>query len=87
MVDVFKDIEVLESALIAFNEGASDEKYAAIYSLEKLLLEKKDQARVFEAQMDKDFEEFFSKDLDELKVTSGDEEIGSSNNKIIRTQN
>lgn len=51
MVDVFKDIEVLESALIAFNEGASDEKYAAIYSLEKLLLEKKDIVAQFEADM------------------------------------
>ena len=32
MVDVFKDIEVLESALIAFNEGASDEKYCLLYT-------------------------------------------------------
>lgn len=55
MVDVLKDIEVLENALIAFNEGASDEKYAALWSLEKLLLEKKDQMREFESQMEADF--------------------------------
>lgn len=50
MIDVVKDIEVLENALIAFNEGASDEKYAAIWSLEKLLLEKKDSLREFESE-------------------------------------
>ena len=53
MTDILKDIEVLESALIAFNEGASDEKYAAIWSLEKLLLEKKDQILEFEKQAEK----------------------------------
>lgn len=50
MVDVLKDIETLENALIAFAEGASDEKYAAIWSLEKMLLAKKDQVREFEEQ-------------------------------------
>ena len=35
MNDVLQDIEVIESALIAFSQGASDEKYAAFYSLEK----------------------------------------------------
>jgi len=42
MIDIINDIQVIENALIAFTEGASDEKYAAVYSLEKLLLEKKD---------------------------------------------
>ena len=51
MVDVLEDIQTLESALIAFNEGASDEKYAAIYSLEKLLLKKKDSVVQFEKEM------------------------------------
>lgn len=55
MVDVLKDIEVLENALIAFNEGASDEKYAALWSLEKLLIEKKDQVLEFETEMEKEF--------------------------------
>ena len=49
MNDVVRDIEVIENALIAFSEGASDEKYAAMYSLEKLLLEKKDVMSEFEA--------------------------------------
>jgi hypothetical protein len=49
MTELMTDIDVIESALIAFNEGASDEKYAALYSLEKLLLEKKDMVAKFEA--------------------------------------
>lgn len=55
MNDILNDIEVIENALIAFNEGASDEKYAALYSLEKLLLEKKDIVTKFEAELDSDF--------------------------------
>ena len=51
MVDVLKDIEVLESALINIQEGASDEVYAALWSLEKLLLEKKDMVAAFEMDM------------------------------------
>ena len=42
MVEVEHDIAIIENALIAFNEGAADEKFAALHSLEKLLLEKKD---------------------------------------------
>lgn len=53
MVDVLNDIRVIEDALIAFNEGASDEKYAALFSLEKLLLEKKDLVLEFEQSHDK----------------------------------
>ena len=41
MVEVAHDIQVIENALIAFNEGAADEKFAALWSLEKLLIEKK----------------------------------------------
>jgi hypothetical protein len=51
MVDVLKDIEVLENALIQIQEGASDEVYSALWSLEKLLLEKKDMVAQFEADM------------------------------------
>jgi hypothetical protein len=50
MIHLLKDIEIIESALIGINEGASDEVYAAIYSLEKLLLEKKDMVAEFEAE-------------------------------------
>ena len=51
MVDVLKDIEVLENALIQIQEGASDEVYSALWSLEKLLLEKKDMVAEIEADM------------------------------------
>ena len=55
MIDVLHDIEVLENLVIAMNEGASDEKYAALYAVEKLLLEKKDLFRKFESDMKKEF--------------------------------
>jgi len=48
MVEVAHDIQVIENALIAFNEGAADEKFAALWSLEKLLIEKKDALLEFE---------------------------------------
>ena len=50
MVDIIRDIEVLENLVIAMNEGASDEKYAALWAVEKLLLEKKDIIREFEKE-------------------------------------
>ena len=40
MIEVFRDFEVLENAVIAFTEGASDEKRMALYSLQKLIAEK-----------------------------------------------
>jgi len=55
MQDVVNDIVVLESALIAFNEGASDEKYAAVWNLEKLLLEKRQMLSDFEQDMEEEF--------------------------------
>lgn len=48
MNDIIHDIQVIENAVIAFTEGASDEKYMALHSLEKLLIEKKDQVAEFE---------------------------------------
>ena len=56
MNDVIRDIEVLENLVIAMNEGASDEKYAALWAVEKLLIEKKDAVRQFEFDMEKEFE-------------------------------
>jgi len=50
MNEVVRDIEVLENLVIAMNEGASDEKYAALYAVEKLLIEKKDLVRKFEEE-------------------------------------
>jgi len=55
MNDVIRDIEVLENLVIAMNEGASDEKYAALWAVEKLLIEKKDIVRKFEYEMEKEF--------------------------------
>lgn len=54
MNDVIRDIEVLENLVIAMNEGASDEKYAALWAVEKLLIEKKDAVRQFEYEMEKE---------------------------------
>lgn len=51
MEDLCKDIEVIENALIQIQEGASDEVYSALWSLEKLLLEKKDIVAKFESQI------------------------------------
>lgn len=55
MVDILEDIDVIENALIAFSEGASDEKYMAYHALTKLLLKKKDQVLEFETAMEKEF--------------------------------
>jgi len=40
MIDVLRDIDVIENAIIAFEEGASDERRAAMLSLQNLLQEK-----------------------------------------------
>jgi len=61
MNDVIRDIEVLENLVIAMNEGASDEKYAALWAVEKLLIEKKDIVRKFEYDMEKEFADDTSK--------------------------
>jgi len=50
MNEVIRDIEILENLVIAMNEGASDEKYAALWAVEKLLIEKKDLVRKFEEE-------------------------------------
>lgn len=50
MVDIIRDIEVLENLVIAMNEGASDEKRMALWAVEKLLIEKKDIIREFEKE-------------------------------------
>lgn len=50
MTDIAYDIQVLENVLIAMQEGAGDEKRAALYSLEKLLAEKQAILNKFEAE-------------------------------------
>jgi len=48
MVNLLRDIEILENAVISFTEGASDEKRGAMQSLEALISEKKAQFEKFE---------------------------------------
>jgi hypothetical protein len=50
MVDVIRDIEVLENLLIAFQEGASDEKRMAVNAVERLLKEKQKILNDFEKE-------------------------------------
>ena len=50
MVDVIRDINILESLLIAMDEGASDEKRMALQSIENLIAEKKEIISAFEKE-------------------------------------
>jgi len=50
MVDMARDIEVLENLIIAMNEGASDEKYSALCAVERLLSEKRNRLHNFELE-------------------------------------
>ena len=58
MNDVIRDIEVLKNAVIAFCEGASDEKHMALNSL-ALLIEEKE-------KIVEDFEKEFAGDTTEI---------------------
>ena len=48
MIDVMQDVEVLENALIALDEGAGDEKRSAIYSLQAMLQRKQVEVAEYE---------------------------------------
>jgi hypothetical protein len=50
MNDVLNDIDVLKNAIIAFCEGASDEKHMALISLTKLIEEKEAIVEQFEKE-------------------------------------
>ena len=50
MINELKDIEILENAISAFTEGASDERRSALSSLESLMADKRQQVQEFEAQ-------------------------------------
>jgi len=54
MVDVIRDIDILESLLIAMDEGASDEKRMALQSVENLIAEKKAIISEFEKEFAND---------------------------------
>ena len=51
MNDIIQDIEVLENAIIALTEGASDEKRMAIHSLGVMLAKKQLILDTFEKEM------------------------------------
>ena len=55
MQDILIDIETLESVIIAFTEGASDEKFAAMCSLEQMLIKKKDIVSDFESEYEREY--------------------------------
>ena len=58
MNELLYDIIVLENALVAFREGASDEKRSAEYSLERLITSKKNAVKVYEDEVyEKEFKE------------------------------
>jgi len=50
MNELVHDIDVLRNAIIAFCEGASDEKHMAIHSLAKLVEEKEAIVEQFEKE-------------------------------------
>lgn len=51
MIDELLDIETLANALIALEEGASDERRAAVWSLQKMLERKEKMVADFEMCM------------------------------------
>ena len=50
MNDVIRDVDVLKNAIIAFEEGASDEKRMALNSLARLVEEKEKIVEDFEKE-------------------------------------
>ena len=52
MIDTFKDIETLQNVLIALDEGASDEKRAALRSLRNMLKSKVREVENFENELE-----------------------------------
>jgi len=56
MTELFQDIETLKDVLIAWEEGASDEKRAARHSLIRMLARKEHEAAKFEADVEDMFD-------------------------------
>jgi|TARA_B110000503_G_scaffold97998_1_gene146928 hypothetical protein len=55
MTDVLEDIDTIRSVLIAWEEGASDEKRMARVALRKLLQRKEDEVDKFEQMLDQEY--------------------------------
>jgi hypothetical protein len=56
MTDVFADIETIKDVLIAWEEGASDEKRMAREQLRSMLQRKMREVEMFEADLETMFE-------------------------------
>ena len=56
MTEVFEDIEILRNALIAFDEGASDERLAAKQQLRRMLKRKVEIVEQYEAELEAMFD-------------------------------
>ena len=56
MIDTLKDIETLQNVLIALDEGASDEKRAALRSLRNMLKSKVREVENFENELETMFD-------------------------------
>jgi len=52
MTDIFSDIETIKDVLIAWEEGASDEKRAARHALIRMLARKEHEAAQYEADLE-----------------------------------
>lgn len=52
MNEVFRDVDILKNAIVAFSEGASDEKRMAINSLTRLVEEKETLIKEYDAWVD-----------------------------------
>lgn len=51
MNDVIRDIEFLQEVIIAFTEGASDEKRAMVQMIENRIIKMQDELEIFEKEV------------------------------------
>jgi len=56
MTEVFADIETLKDVLIAWEEGASDEKRMAREQLRRMIERKEREVKMFEADLEQMFD-------------------------------
>ena len=56
MIEVFEDIETIKNVLVAWEEGASDEKRIARQALRNMLQRKMREVELFETDLDAMFD-------------------------------
>ena len=56
MIEVFEDIETIKNVLVAWEEGASDEKRIARQALRNMLQRKMHEVELFETDLDAMFD-------------------------------